>query len=267
VGNAIKFTPSGGRVSVDLNRLVNAVRITVRDTGPGIEPGFLPFLFDRFRQADGSTTRRHGGLGLGLSIVRHLVEVHGGEVRADNVPDGHGAVFTVMLPALAELRDDSASKTSPAKTDSVRVSSASSTPGPANRVLVVDDDPDARDLIAAILTHSGTDVEAVDGAAAALAHLQAPNGGRSFDAIVCDIGMPDEDGYSFIRRVRGLQNLQLSLTPAIALTGYARRDDRMRAIAAGFQIHLTKPVEADELVRAIAAVTRGPAVVSRPPMD
>jgi CheY-like chemotaxis protein len=264
VGNAIKFTPAGGRVAVVVTPLENAVQVTVTDTGPGIESEFLPYLFDRFRQADGSTTRRHGGLGLGLSIVRHLVELHGGEVRAENAAEGRGAVFTVTLPALVNLRAEEDAGTSPAR-GTIRTPATGAAFATAKRVLVVEDDDDARDLLAAILRHGGADVEAVGGASQAMAELEASSHSGPFDAIVCDIGMPDEDGYSFIRRVRALQNPRLSLTPAIALTGYARRDDRVRAIAAGFQLHLTKPVEADELIRAIGALTRRKAAPSGPP--
>jgi PAS domain S-box-containing protein len=259
VGNAIKFTPPGGKVSVQIGRRAGIVQIVVTDTGPGIEAGFLPYLFDRFRQGDGSTTRRHGGLGLGLSIVRHLVELHGGEVRAQNVSEGTGAIFIVTLPALVDLRDDSLTPTHSPQREAVQPGNGAATLASSPRVLVVDDDPEARDLLVAILTHHGARVEAVEGAAPAMAQLVAPNGDAPFDAIVCDIGMPDEDGYSFIRRVRSLLNPRLNQTPAIALTGYARRDDRLRAIAAGFQLHLTKPVEADELIRAIGALTRRPA--------
>ncbi len=265
VGNAIKFTPGGGEVRVFVRQTASRVEIVVSDTGPGIAPEFIPYLFDRFRQADGSTTRRHGGLGLGLSIVRHLVELHGGDVRVQKPREGRGATFVVSLPALPSWIDE---QENPAQREpELRRAVNGDHVAVSAYVLVVDDDADARDLLVALLTRHGARAEAVARASDAFARLfEQTVRTPPFDAVVCDVGMPDEDGYTFIRRVRAASDPVVSLIPAIALTGYARQDDRARAIEAGFQVHLTKPVEATELVHALSAVThRAPARNSSSP--
>jgi PAS domain S-box-containing protein len=247
--NAVKFTPSGGRIAVRLERAGAAARITVADSGCGISPDLLPYVFDRFRQAEGCTTRRHGGLGLGLAIVRHLVEAHGGTVTAESPGEGRGATFTVTLPlANAEGRTARAERVEEAQ--SVRPASAPASALEGVRVLVVDDDPDACDLLQAVLHTEGADVHAVGSARAALDHIAAFHP----DVLLSDIGMPGEDGYSLIRRVRALKPEQGGTVPAVALTAYARAEDRMKAILAGFQHHVAKPVEPAELITMVASL-------------
>jgi CheY-like chemotaxis protein len=252
LSNAVKFTPRGGRVEVRLGRVNSRVEIAVADTGRGIEPGFLPHVFERFRQADQKTTRRHGGLGLGLSIVRHLVELHGGTVRAESGGAGAGATFTVSLPVSAVYRREEAR-------EHPRAAARGAMPGhecperlDGLRVLVVDDEPDARELLATGLGQCGAEV-----ATAASAHeaLEAMAGSQ-FDALVSDIGMPGEDGYELIGRVRALPPESGGRTPAVALTAYARAEDRLRALRAGFEMHVSKPVELTELVVVIANLAR-----------
>jgi PAS domain S-box-containing protein len=250
--NAVKFTPGGGRVQVKL-KLVNAhVEIAVSDTGAGIDPEFLPHVFERFRQADQRTTRQHGGLGLGLAIVRHLIELHGGSVRADSAGEGAGATFTVRLPVVPVHRREEAEE---------HIHLAAQDMLPAHecperldglRILVVDDEPDARDMLSAGLGLCGAQVTAASSVGEA---LEAIAGGK-FDAIISDIGMPREDGYELIRRVRALPPGAGGKTPAIALTAYARTEDRLRALRAGFEMHVSKPVELTELVVVIANLVR-----------
>jgi signal transduction histidine kinase/DNA-binding response OmpR family regulator len=244
--NAIKFTPSSGKVSVKVKRHGAHVGVSITDTGIGIDDNFLPFIFERFRQADGSTTRSHGGLGLGLAIVRHLVELHTGEVKVESAGPGQGSTFTVMLPLAA----------APAK---VSVEAAFSdrdgrTADYANalngmRILVVDDEADSRDLLSAILTRCGGEVKCSESAAEA---LQAFKDWEP-DVLVSDIGMPVQDGYSLIKSLRKLRSKRAKKIPAVALTAYATSEDRAKALAAGFQIHLAKPVEPKSLVKSIAA--------------
>jgi signal transduction histidine kinase/ActR/RegA family two-component response regulator len=242
LSNAIKFTPAGGRVSIELTEDPQHVILTVRDTGIGIAPDFLPHVFDRFRQADSSPTRMHGGVGLGLAIVRDLVELQGGTVEARSDGKDLGAMFVVRFPAAhgtglvvtAPLRDSTAA---PAKQlDGIRV-------------LLVDDDPGTRDLLTEALLSSGARVMATDSARSALAYLNA----EGADVIVSDIAMPDEDGYWLMHRVRALPG-QAARTPAIALTALARTEDRTRAIESGFQLHLAKPVPLGELQASLAAL-------------
>ena len=253
LSNAIKFTPKGGRVQVFLERVNSHLEITVADTGEGIRPEFLPHIFDRFRQGDAATTRRHGGLGLGLSIVKQLVELHGGSVRAKSPGEGRGATFSVVLPVLV-LKDGGHS--APARPDG---------PGPAPcltdglapprlsglRVLVVDDEPDARDLLKRLLQNCDAAVTEAGSVGEALALLrdEGPVG-----VIVSDIGMPDVDGYEFIRLVRAMPAPHAAV-PAVALTAFARSEDRTRAMLAGYQMHLSKPIDPAELIAAIATLT------------
>lgn len=266
LSNAVKFTPKGGQVEVQLQQTVSeagqpsgqssgqssgqpssraassaaSAQIIVTDTGKGILPEFLPYVFDRFRQADSSITRKYSGLGLGLSIVRHLVELHGGSVSASSGGEGQGATFVVQLPLL------------PAQEAIL----SSSEPGDATpsltglRVLVVDDEADSRAYLTALLELYGATVLAVGSAQGVPQLLQT----TPIDILVSDIGMPDEDGYSLIRRLRLLPVEQMPI--AVALTGYARLEDRERALAAGFQSHLTKPIEPQVLVQTLADLSQ-----------
>jgi PAS domain S-box-containing protein len=252
LANAIKFTPRGGRVQVRLERVNSHVEIAVADTGAGIDPDFLPHVFDRFRQADQRTTRQHGGLGLGLAIVRHLVELHGGTVRADSAGDGTGSTFTVSLPVAPVHRKEGAEE---------RVHPAARNTLPSHdcperldglRLLVVDDEADARELLAAGLGQCGAQVTTASSAPEALEALA----GGNFAVLVSDIGMPGEDGYELIRKVRALPADSGGRTPAVAVTAYARTEDRLRAMRAGFEMHVSKPVELTELIVVIANLAR-----------
>jgi len=247
LSNAIKFTPAGGSVGVRLRRLGGQIELEVSDTGPGIEPDFLPHVFDRFRQADSSSSRSHGGLGLGLAIVRHLVELHGGTVRAESAGKDRGATFTVGLP-LAPPRSAAAGDGG-AAAPSLGLPAFASLEG--LRVLVVDDDPDARQLVSAVLAQCQVEVRTAPGAAAGLVALAAWRP----DVLISDIGMPDVDGYDFIRQVRALTVECGGSVPAVALTAYAGAEDRVRALAAGFQAHAPKPIEPAEIVALVASLT------------
>ncbi|HEX5731572.1 MAG TPA: GAF domain-containing protein [Blastocatellia bacterium] len=252
--NAIKFTSKGGHVQVQMQRVDSYFEITVSDTGPGIDENFLPYVFDRFRQADSTAARKHGGLGLGLAIVRHLVELHGGTVKADNRAEGHGAVFTVVLPVMAVRKP-----TGPLAMESERVhSSVSETAAihsPAAldglRVMVVEDEADARELLMAMLTQYGAEVKTSSSTGEALEMLEQ----YKPDVLVSDIGLPGEDGYVLIKKVRALDPERGGRIPAVALTAYARAEDRIRALTAGFQMHVPKPVEPTELVIVIASLS------------
>ena len=248
LSNAVKFTPKGGRIKVLLERINSNLEISVIDTGEGIKPEFLAFVFDRFRQADASTTRRHGGLGLGLSIVKQLVELHGGSVRVKSDGLGHGSSFIISLP-LAVLHAYPAPE---AERHHPRMSIKG---GPdigvaikGVRVLVVDDEKDSRELLKRLLEDCDAMVTTVGSADEAVNLLQS----GKFDVLVSDIGMPSENGYSFIKRVRSLGAASCGDIPAIALTAYARVEDRVMAIAAGFQMHIAKPVEPIELITMVA---------------
>jgi len=254
LSNAIKFTPRDGRVVVSLERGEEHVDVAVTDTGQGIAAEFLPHVFERFRQADSSTTRQHGGLGLGLAIVKQLVELHGGSVRASSDGPGQGATFTVRLP-LVPVR---ALSESPRRAYAAHDIAAATPAEPAVavldglRLLVVDDEADARELVEHLLCESGARVVAVASGAEALAQIEA----QLPDLIVSDIGMPGMDGFDFIRRVRALPPGRGGATPAIALTAFARSEERTRSLQAGFQLHVAKPVEEAELVAAIASLAR-----------
>ncbi len=248
LSNAVKFTPKGGLVQVRLDRTDLQAHITVSDTGEGINPEFLPYVFDRFQQADGTTTRRHGGLGLGLAIARHLVEMHGGTIEAHSAGAEQGTTFTVKLP-LVVVR-----QTEPLPTVHSEIPSQEETPITANpailyglRILIVDDEADSRDMLKVVLEQYGADVLTAASAREAYEALQ----GWKPDVLVCDIGMPEEDGNSLIRKVRALDAEQGGNTPAIALTGYVRVEDRRRALEAGYQLFLPKPVEVNELASRI----------------
>ena len=244
--NAIKFTPDGGRIETRLTPGEDAALVEVTDSGKGIDPEFLPYVFDRFRQADSSSTRAHGGLGIGLALVRHLVELHGGAVEARSGGEGSGSTFAIRLPVGGPATEDETVAPVPAAT----VSRASLTGLPSLRglrVLVVDDEADARELLGVILRGKGADVDAASSVAEGMALLEA----EPPDVLVSDISMPEADGYELIRRLREREG-DGALTPAIALTAYARERDRERALASGFQLHLAKPVEPDDLVLAVA---------------
>jgi PAS domain S-box-containing protein len=258
ISNAIKFTPKDGRVQVTLARVDSHLEIAVSDTGQGIGAEFLPYVFDRFRQADPTPTRAHGGLGLGLAIVRHLVELHGGSVKAESNGAGRGATFRVMLPLLAATRN---TVSAPAESVESEPQSGTRVTGffdsfecppelDGLRVLVVEDDDDSRGMLVAVLEQCRAEVVAVAGAEAAMRVLE----GWRPDVIVSDIEMPGEDGFTLMRRLRGLPAERGGDIPAAALTAYARPEDRMRALMAGFQIHVPKPVEPAELVAVVASL-------------
>ncbi|MEP7245733.1 MAG: ATP-binding protein, partial [Gammaproteobacteria bacterium] len=249
--NAVKFTPQGGRIQVVLERVNSHVEIVVEDSGIGIRGEFLPFVFDRFRQGDATTTRRHGGLGLGLSIVKNLVELHGGSVRVKSPGEGEGSTFVVALPISHVSEDDAerGRRVEPA----VEVLDAIELPRlDGVSVLIVDDEADGRVLMARILEGRGARTECASGALQALEHLRRDR----FDILLSDIGMPEVDGYELIRRVRALDDSRSGPIPAIAVTAYARAEDRQRSLLAGYQMHLSKPIEARELVAGIASLLR-----------
>jgi CheY-like chemotaxis protein len=251
LSNAIKFTPKGGRVQVVLERVNSHLEITVSDTGIGIDPDFLPHVFDRFRQEESGTTRRAGGLGLGLAIVKELVALHGGEVRAKSPGTGHGASFLVALPLPAVHSAEEAPPRAHPRAEIEVSGPCANTSLAGVRVLVVDDDPDGRELVRALLENCDATVTAAGSAAEALAHLQS----SPPDILVTDIGMPAVDGYDLLRQVRQLPPERGGKVPAIALTAFARSSDRTRALLAGFQIHLAKPIEAPELIAAVASLS------------
>jgi CheY-like chemotaxis protein len=232
-----------------MERVNSHVEISIADSGIGIKPEFLAFVFDRFRQADSSTTRRHGGLGLGLSIVKHLVELHGGSVRVKSAGEGQGATFVVALP-ITVLRTEEPGHIARQAFSDVDVSTIELPSLAGARALVVDDQADARILICRLIEEHGGECVLAESAAEALRIV----GERPVNILVSDIGMPDVDGYELIRRIRTLNSSELRNLPAIALTAYARADDRQRALLAGFQMHVSKPVEPRELVAGIASL-------------
>jgi PAS domain S-box-containing protein len=244
--NAIKFTPKGGRISVALERIDSHVEITIEDTGIGIEPEFLPFVFDRFRQADAGIGRRYGGLGVGLSIVKSLVELHGGSVRVRSPGRNQGSTFAVILPVY-QVRIEEGDRVRSMRSDPLETIALPRLDH--TRALVVDDDLEGCAIMARMLEGRGAQVRCVGSGQEALELLSQ----ERFDILLSDIGMPDMDGYDFIQRVRRLPQQQAHSIPAIAITAYARPEDRQRALLSGFQIHLSKPIEAQELIAAIAA--------------
>lgn len=241
LSNAIKFTPWEGHIDLTLKQDGSAAEISIQDSGVGIEPNLLPHVFERFRQGDGSSHRAFGGLGLGLAIVRQLMELHGGTVRAESAGAGCGSTFTLRFPiaALTASRDQIG-----------RVDDTSSLRG--LRVLVVEDDPDSRELMVALLSGNGAEVTAVSSAREAMAHVRS----HIPDLMIADIGLPDQDGYELIRQVRSLENPGHAMMPAAALTAYARPQDRDRALAAGFQLHIAKPVDPEAFVNTVAELAR-----------
>jgi PAS domain S-box-containing protein len=251
LSNAVKFTPKDGSVEIRLERDDSHAQVTISDIGQGISQDFLPHVFDRFRQADSKDTRRHGGLGLGLAIVRHLVEMHGGAVKADSPGEGHGATFTVRLPIKTAQTETGKMIEEQAANSSPLLDWLPSLNGV--KVLAVDDEASAREIISAVLTQCGATVTAVASAADAITVLAQSRP----DVLVSDIGMPDENGYELISKVRKLKPEQGGNIPAVALTAYARTEDRMRALAAGFQSHVPKPIEPAELALVVASLMQG----------
>lgn len=246
LSNAVKFTPKWGKIQVSLARVNSHVEIQVTDTGQGIAPDFLPSVFDRFRQADATTTRRHGGLGLGLAIVKQLVELHGGTVAAASPGEGQGTTFTVTLPVaavqgveLTSAREHPRALAHSGANVTVQLTGV--------RVLVVDDEPDATTLVKRVLEEYEAEVVMAESARTAFSLLAE----QPFSVLVSDIGMPEEDGYQFLKRVRNHDGLNREI-PAVALTAFARAEDRTRAALAGFQTHLSKPVAAGELLAIVA---------------
>jgi CheY-like chemotaxis protein len=249
LSNAVKFTYKGGRVEVRLEQIDSTAQITVKDTGKGISSDFLPFVFERFRQSEGATTRTHGGLGLGLSIVRHLVEMHNGTILAASEGEGRGATFTVQLCTI-DSRAVLPREENQAVLDNLPALDGL-------QVLVVDDSPDTLELISFILEQCKAQVTtatSVCEALEAIAQLKP-------DILISDIGMPDEDGYSLIRKLRTLEAEQGRQIPAVALTAFAREEERTRDLCAGFQMHLAKPVEPTELVAVVATSLNEPNII------
>ena len=236
----MKFTEAGGHIRLAIARAGANVRLSIRDDGPGIAPDFLPYVFDRFRQADASPSRRHGGLGLGLALVRQIVDLHGGEVGVDSLGVNQGSTFWVTLPALRHAAVTPAPPV--AVVEPVTLKGVS--------ILIVDDETDARELLVAMLQEYGASVCAVDTADAALSVLS----GDSFapDVLVSDVGMPGTDGLTLVRKIRSDVSEKHRKLPAIAVTAYANPEDRVRALVAGFQNHVPKPVDAHVLAAAVA---------------
>ncbi len=256
LSNAIKFTPTDGRIEVTIEQMESNVELRVSDNGSGISPDFLPHVFDSFRQSESGATRRHGGLGIGLSIAQHIVELHGGSISAFSEGSGTGSSFTVRLPVgSTSTTNDGAPEPAAARTELVSI------PGGLEglRVLVVDDDEDARDLLRVLLETAGCDVRTSSNADQGTVALEDFHP----DVLVCDVAMPGEDGYSLIRRIRTLPS-KAAKTPALALTAYARNEDRSRALVEGFNAHLRKPVEPAELLTVVADLAGRPRTPSSP---
>jgi CheY-like chemotaxis protein len=251
LSNAVKFTPNGGRVSVHTAWNESNVEIMVEDTGPGISKDFLPFVFDRFRQADSTSTRQYGGLGLGLSIVRHLVELHGGTVSVQSEGKNKGAKFSIMLPVHSQLTESGTPRA-----DCLANYSASALNGAPRldgiRILLVDDNADVRELFTTLLSTFGAEVRASSSAAEALDSIEESRP----DVLISDIGMPIEDGYTLIEKVRAMEQGNDKQLPAVALTAYAGAQDRIRILSSGYQMHITKPVEGVELATVVASLVR-----------
>jgi PAS domain S-box-containing protein len=248
--NAVKFTPKGGRIQVKLQRVDSHVDIIVSDSGVGISKEFLPHVFDRFRQGDASTTRIHGGLGLGLSIVHQLVDLHGGSVAVHSEGEGKGATFTINLPSASVVSNQKELDSAP-PANAEEITTFDGLPSLQGlKVLVVDDEADTRELIAEVLKEVGSEVITARSVEEALIALEK----HKPDILISDLGMPNEDGYSLISKVRALAAEQGGHIPAAALTAYARAEDRMRVLRAGFQFHLPKPVDSAELVTVVASL-------------
>ncbi len=256
LANAIKFTPTGGQIEVKVSRAGRNLRIRVSDTGQGISPEFLPFIFERFRQADGTTTRQHGGLGLGLAIVRHLVELHGGTIEAASPGEGHGATFTIKLPLAPSPqrgKERKATANVPARGEASAAHFASLPSLEDVKVLLVDDDADTLQMLGVMLTESRATVQTASSVNAAMEVLEWYRP----DVVVSDLAMPGEDGYALIKKLRALEDAED--IPAVALTSYVRVEDRTRALAAGFNMFVPKPVEPEELITVISNLAEEPA--------
>jgi PAS domain S-box-containing protein len=250
LSNAVKFTPKGGRVQVRLERVNSHVEIVVADNGIGIRPDFLPVVFERFRQADSGPTRKAGGLGLGLAIVRHLVEMHGGTVQAESAGENQGATFTVRLPVMSVLPERPQKREHPLAEPRNPLQSLADLQGV--HVLAVDDEPDALRLLCDVLEAAGARVTTATSVATAMEQVAAARP----TVIVADIGMPEADGFELIKRVRTSENAGIRDIPAAALTAFARSEDRTRALQCGFEMHLAKPVDPGELVASVAMLVR-----------
>ncbi len=250
LSNAIKFTPKGGRVTAILRRLDGHVELSVRDTGQGIRPEFLPRMFGRFEQQDASSTRERGGLGLGLSICRDIVALHGGTIRAHSEGEGKGSTFTVEFPVSGPTARARAA--SPRRALPVDMPRESPPEIAGLKVLVVDDEADAREFVAFVLERSGAKAMAVGSAREAMDALER----ERWDVLLSDLGMPEEDGYSLIRRIRARPDTAGGLIPAAVLTAYVGAEDRRRALDAGYQMHVAKPVEPEEILTVVAALAR-----------
>ena len=248
--NAVKFTPKGGRIQVKLQRVDSHVEIIVSDSGVGINKEFLPHVFDRFRQADASTTRIHGGLGLGLSIVHQLVDLHGGSVSVSSEGEGQGATFTINLPLVGVVDNQKEPESAPPMNPDEVTTFAGLPSLRGLKVLVVDDEADTRELIGEVLKEVGSEVITCASVEEALIALEE----HKPDILISDLGMPDEDGYSLISKIRALPSEQGGHIPAAALTAYARAEDRMHVLRSGFQFHLPKPVDSAELVTVVASL-------------
>jgi signal transduction histidine kinase/ActR/RegA family two-component response regulator len=256
LNNAVKFSKQGGRVSVQLKRVDSVLQIQVADTGRGISAAFLPHVFERFRQADASTTRTEGGLGLGLSISNQLVELHGGTIRAESRGVDQGSTFTVELP-MADVRTQAGYRRPSNGGPAALTGTIPADTLQGMRLLVVEDEANSRSAIQILLKHSGADVAAVESAALAVAAFRESLIDRPFDAIVSDIGMPIQNGYELMREIRQMEisRQEKRHVPAIAMTAYAREEDRVRALAAGFQAHIPKPIDLSLLVGTLNEVT------------
>ena len=251
LSNSIKFTPGGGRVEARLERRDGRAAILVRDNGEGINPEFLPHVFELFRQADGGPSRKQGGLGLGLAIVRRIVEMHGGTIRAESLGEGTGSTFVVELPLLGVRLADAAEPAPDAARAAVTATSLDAAPRlDGLKILAVDDQRDTLDVIEAILTRCGAEVRTCGDASTAVEAVRTWHP----DLLVADIGLPEEDGYALIQRVRNLPPEEGGKTPAVALTAYARVEDRMRTLSAGYHMHVAKPVEPLDLVTILASL-------------
>jgi CheY-like chemotaxis protein len=249
LSNAVKFTPEQGTVRVELHQREGQVRLLVSDTGQGISPDFLPYVFERFRQGDSSSSRSVGGLGLGLAIVRHLVEMHGGTVEARSEGRGKGASFLVCLPARAN-------RILATPNDQQGETIQTSTALQGLRVLIVDDQPDILDMLQDMLSQTGAHVVICGSADKALAFLET----HTMDLLISDIAMPIRDGYWLIEQIRAHQREQISRLPAIALTAYVRVEDRARLFEAGFQLYIAKPVDPDEMLALVASLVQQGAI-------
>jgi CheY-like chemotaxis protein len=252
LSNAVKFTSAGGHVEVRLERIDPRVCIIVSDTGKGISPDFLPYIFERFRQADMSSVRKYGGLGLGLALVKYLVELHGGTIEATSPGEGLGATFKVFLPVRAVSAPLGEAERAPVVASGFEETTLLA----GVRALVVDDETDARELVKSTLAQHGAHVVTANSAAEAYELITETPSPESPNVIVADLRMPDEDGFSLLRRVREWERERGLYTPAVALTAYGRVEDRVSALTVGFQTHVAKPAEPAELVAVIANLVK-----------